>query len=51
VNYEYNGKYLLELLSDAMDLPIQPRQPWGNFPAVSVGWRISEESFWQAMVL
>lgn len=49
VNYDYNGKYLLELLGrydGSWKFP--PNDRWGFFPAASAGWRISQESFWQA---
>ncbi|MEC3878199.1 SusC/RagA family TonB-linked outer membrane protein [Parapedobacter sp. 10938] len=48
VNYDYNGKYLLELLGrydGSWKFPTNDR--WGFFPAASAGWRISQESFWQ----
>jgi TonB-linked SusC/RagA family outer membrane protein len=46
VNYEYNGKYLLgaSFRRDGSSR-FSPANRWGNFPAVSAGWRISEESF------
>ena len=48
LNYEYQGKYLLQasLRADAADssvLPLNTR--WGYFPAVSAGWVISNERF------
>ncbi|WP_353131209.1 SusC/RagA family TonB-linked outer membrane protein, partial [Parapedobacter pyrenivorans] len=48
INYDYNGKYLLELLGrydGSWKFPTNDR--WGFFPAASAGWRISEESFWK----
>ncbi len=48
INYDYNGKYLLELLGrydGSWKFPANDR--WGFFPAASAGWRISQESFWQ----
>ncbi len=48
INYDYNGKYLLELLGrydGSWKFPTNDR--WGFFPAASAGWRISEESFWR----
>ncbi len=48
INYDYNGKYLLELLGrydGSWKFP--PNDRWGFFPAASAGWRISEESFWK----
>lgn len=46
VNYEYNGKYLIgaSFRRDGSSRFL-PDNRWGNFPAVSAGWRISEESF------
>lgn len=46
VNYEYNGKYLFgaSFRRDGSSRFL-PDERWGNFPAVSAGWRISEESF------
>lgn len=46
VNYEYNGKYLLgaSFRRDGSSR-FSPDNRWGNFPAVSAGWRIKEESF------
>lgn len=45
-NYTYEGKYLLTALirRDASSKFLDPNK-WGTFPAFSVGWRISEESF------
>lgn len=48
INYDYNGKYLLELLGrydGSWKFPTNDR--WGFFPGASAGWRISQESFWQ----
>lgn len=46
VNYDYQGKYLLEVNSR---LDASPRFPKatrrGFFPSASIGWRISEEEF------
>ena len=46
INYDYKGKYLLDvaLRADASSrFPAASR--WGFFPSVSAGWRISEEGF------
>lgn len=46
LNYNYKGKYLLDitLRADASSsFPAASR--WGVFPAMSAGWRISEEGF------
>jgi len=48
INYDYDGKYLLELLGrydGSWKFP--PNDRWGFFPAASAGWRISQEPFWQ----
>lgn len=47
VNYDYKGKYLLELsgrFDGSSRFPVGDR--WGFFPSASAGWRISEEPFW-----
>jgi TonB-linked SusC/RagA family outer membrane protein len=46
VNYDYKGKYLLEgtFRRDGSSR-FGANSRWGNFPAVSAGWRLSEESF------
>nr|WP_197486701.1 TonB-dependent receptor [Mucilaginibacter sp. L294] len=46
VNYDYKGKYLLEgsFREDGSSKFAAGRR-WGFFPAVSAGWRVSEESF------
>lgn len=46
INYEYAGKYLLtaSVRRDGSS-KFAPGKKWGTFPAVSVGWRISEEAF------
>jgi TonB-linked SusC/RagA family outer membrane protein len=48
VNYDYANKYLFEF-SMRRDGAWKwaPDHRWGNFPAGSVGWRISEEKFWK----
>ncbi len=52
VGYDYAGKYMLQasLRADAADLsclPINTR--WGYFPAVSAGWTLSEEPFFEPL--
>ena len=46
VNYDYKGKYLFEA-SFRYDgsSRFHPDYRWGLFPSLSVGWRLSEESF------
>ncbi len=48
VNYAYAGKYLAEV-SFRYDgsYKFAPGQRWGFFPALSLGWRVSEESFFK----
>lgn len=48
LNYDYAGKYMAQfsLRADAADLSILPKgKRWGYFPAVSLGWVISQEEF------
>lgn len=52
VSYDYNGKYFLQasLRADAADLSKLPKKKrWGYFPAASIGWRISEENFFEGL--
>jgi hypothetical protein len=46
INYSYLGKYLLSasLRRDGASVLYETNR-WDNFPAASVGWRISEERF------
>jgi len=46
INYDYDGKYLLSLTGriDGSSR-FADGYRWGTFPSVSVGWRISQESF------
>ena len=48
VNYAYQDRYLLEFLlrSDA-STKFAPKNYWGTFPAISGGWVISEEKWFQ----
>jgi len=46
LNYDYKGKYLVEFLfryDGSANFPEEKR--YGFFPGVSLGWRLSEESF------
>jgi TonB-linked SusC/RagA family outer membrane protein len=47
--YSFRDRYLLmaSVRHEAASQLYGARKPWGTFPAVSVGWRISEESFMQ----
>jgi TonB-linked SusC/RagA family outer membrane protein len=46
INYDYKGKYLLELNGryDGTSR-FQPSDRFGFFPSVSAGWRVSQENF------
>lgn len=46
INYDYLGKYLLTatIRRDGSSR-FGTNNRWGNFPSVSVGWRVSEEAF------
>src|SRR5690606_12499612 len=50
LNYNYKGKYLLELLGryDGSYLYYEGRR-WGFFPGASLGWRISDEPFFEPL--
>jgi TonB-linked SusC/RagA family outer membrane protein len=50
VNYAYRGKYLFQasLRADGSSR-LAPATRWTNFPGVSLGWRVSDESFMQAI--
>ncbi len=46
VNYDYAGRYLFTAsLRHEGSSKFGKNHKWGNFPAVSAGWRISEEEF------
>lgn len=46
VNYALDNKYLLQfIMRREGSSKFGANNRWGNFPAVSVGWNISEESF------
>ena len=47
VNYNYKNRYLFmaSLRREGASQLAGTKNPWGTFPAVSVGWRIKEESF------
>ncbi|MEL7222016.1 MAG: SusC/RagA family TonB-linked outer membrane protein, partial [Bacteroidota bacterium] len=50
LSYDYRDKYLLEssFRYDGSSR-FAPGNEWGLFPSVSVGWRISEEGFWEGL--
>ncbi|MCJ7449233.1 MAG: TonB-dependent receptor [Bacteroidales bacterium] len=46
--YDFRGKYLAEFVfrrDGSLKWPTSKR--WGNFPGLLLGWRASEEGFWQ----
>ncbi|MCF0160044.1 MAG: TonB-dependent receptor, partial [Bacteroidaceae bacterium] len=48
LNWDYAGRYMAQvsLRADAADLSVLPKKKrWGYFPAVSIGWVISQEKF------
>jgi len=47
LTYNYNDKYLLmaSLRREEASQLVGTKNPWGLFPAVSVGWRLTNESF------
>ena len=48
-NYAFDNKYLLTATMRADgSSKFAPGKRWGYFPAVSLGWRISEEKFFEA---
>ena len=50
INYDYKGKYLLELSGRYDGTSRFPRgQRYGFFPSGSLGWRISEEEFFSPL--
>lgn len=50
LNYNYGDRYLLGLsLRRDGSSRFGPDNQWGTFPAVSAGWRLSEEGFMQGM--
>ncbi len=48
VNYDYKSKYLAEFVWREDGSYIFPaNKRWGFFPGFSLGWQVSEESFWK----
>jgi TonB-linked SusC/RagA family outer membrane protein len=48
INYDYAGKYMVSAAFRRDGLSVwAPGHKWGNFPAASIGWKISEEDFMQ----
>ena len=50
INYDYKDKYLVEI-SGRYDgsSRFASASRWGFFPSASVGWKISEENFWNSI--
>lgn len=50
LNYSYRGKYLIQatLRADGSSR-LSPGNKWTNFPGLSLGWRVSDETFMQAI--
>lgn len=49
-NYDYKGKYLLEVnVRRDGSSRFAPQNRWGTFPSVSVGWNISDEPFFHGL--
>lgn len=50
VNYDFEGKYLAEV-SGRWDgtSRFASKDRWGFFPSASVGWRMSQEKFWEPL--
>ena len=51
INYDYKGKYLAEVMAryDGTYL-YAPGHRWVLFPSYSLGWRVSEEPFFKALL-
>lgn len=48
VNYNYDDRYLVQLnLRRDGSSKFGPKNRWGNFPSASLGWTISNESFFE----
>ncbi|NLN99947.1 MAG: SusC/RagA family TonB-linked outer membrane protein [Bacteroidales bacterium] len=48
INYDYKGKYLVELMARYDGTYVYARgHRWGFFPSYSLGWRVSEEKFFK----
>ena len=50
VNYAFNNKYLVQfIIRREGSSKFGANNKWGNFPAVSAGWNLSEESFMKSI--
>lgn len=51
-NYDFDGKYLLELVArydGTSKFPKGRANRYGFFPSGSLGWRVSQENFWEPL--
>ncbi|MFI0429579.1 SusC/RagA family TonB-linked outer membrane protein [Mariniflexile sp. HMF6888] len=53
LSYNYDNRYLLmaSIRREEASQLWGTNNPWGTFPAISVGWRVTEESFMQNQTL
>ena len=53
VTYNYRDKYLLlgSMRHEGASQFFRAKKPWGNFPAIQAGWRITKESFMENQTL
>ncbi len=53
MNYNYKNRYLLmaSVRHEAASQLYGTKEPWGTFPSVSLGWRITEEPFMQGVTV
>lgn len=50
INYDYKGRYLVELSARGDGSSRFPKNSrWGFFPSGSLGWRMSEENWWKPL--
>lgn len=50
VNYSFMDRYLLTAsVRHEASSKFAPQNRWGSFPAISVGWRVTEEQFMQSV--
>lgn len=50
INYDYKSKYMLEFtLRHDGSMNFAKGHRWGTFPGLSIGWRLSEESFMDSL--
>ena len=50
INYNYDNRYMIEVNMRGDGASRFPKnQRWGYFPAVSIGWNIAQEKFWNSL--